>query len=137
MLSFFFFSSRRRHTRCSREWSSDVCSSDLPGTIMTFFPWPDGARGRRGVGQVTTTSFAVPPASLGYWSERLKAHRVPVESAAAFGEDALAFEDPDGLKLELTGVSAATERPGRSGGPVPEEHAVRAFSHVTLVEQGF
>src|SRR3989449_10515955 len=28
-LSFFFFSSRRRHTRCSRDWSSDVCSSDL------------------------------------------------------------------------------------------------------------
>src|SRR2546429_4224291 len=26
---FFFFSSRRRHTRCSRDWSSDVCSSDL------------------------------------------------------------------------------------------------------------
>src|SRR5256884_1207213 len=30
MYSFvFFFSSRRRHTRCSRDWSSDVCSSDL------------------------------------------------------------------------------------------------------------
>src|SRR3989449_4345075 len=29
---FFFFSSRRRHTRCSRDWSSDVCSSDL-GTV--------------------------------------------------------------------------------------------------------
>src|SRR5260363_80824 len=27
----FFFSSRRRHTRCSGDWSSDVCSSDLPG----------------------------------------------------------------------------------------------------------
>src|SRR2546429_2390752 len=26
---FFFFSSRRRHPRCSRDWSSDVCSSDL------------------------------------------------------------------------------------------------------------
>src|SRR5256884_9267319 len=26
---YFFFSSRRRHTRCSRDWSSDVCSSDL------------------------------------------------------------------------------------------------------------
>src|SRR2546429_3766262 len=25
----FFFTSRRRHTRCSRDWSSDVCSSDL------------------------------------------------------------------------------------------------------------
>src|SRR5690606_36419355 len=28
-LCFFFFSSRRRHTRFSRDWSSDVCSSDL------------------------------------------------------------------------------------------------------------
>src|SRR6266498_5388345 len=29
MFIFFFFSSRRRHTRCGRDWSSDVCSSDL------------------------------------------------------------------------------------------------------------
>src|SRR5687768_18112907 len=32
---FFFFSSRRRHTRCSRDWSSDVCSSDLKYTAAT------------------------------------------------------------------------------------------------------
>src|SRR5690554_2786475 len=31
---FFFFSSRRRHTRCGRDWSSDVCSSDLKNTIL-------------------------------------------------------------------------------------------------------
>ena len=31
-----FFSSRRRHTRCSRDWSSDVCSSDLDGIDGTF-----------------------------------------------------------------------------------------------------
>src|SRR5256885_12063352 len=29
MYSFFFFSSRRRHTRLQGDWSSDVCSSDL------------------------------------------------------------------------------------------------------------
>src|SRR6266508_262893 len=29
MVCFFFFSSRRRHTRWPRDWSSDVCSSDL------------------------------------------------------------------------------------------------------------
>src|SRR6266852_6759399 len=29
LMYFFFFSSRRRHTRCYRDWSSDVCSSDL------------------------------------------------------------------------------------------------------------
>src|SRR2546429_4317382 len=32
----FFFSSRRRHTRCSRDWSSDVCSSDLFDRYHSF-----------------------------------------------------------------------------------------------------
>src|SRR5215211_1469865 len=31
---FFFFSSRRRHTRSLCDWSSDVCSSDLPMTAL-------------------------------------------------------------------------------------------------------
>src|SRR5205814_6128020 len=31
----FFFSSRRRHTRCLSDWSSDVCSSDLNGSQLT------------------------------------------------------------------------------------------------------
>src|SRR3712207_3178559 len=33
IICFFFFSSRRRHTRYWRDWSSDVCSSDLVGSI--------------------------------------------------------------------------------------------------------
>src|SRR5256884_3801904 len=32
----FFFSSRRRHTRCSRDWSSDVCSSDLVTYLLAL-----------------------------------------------------------------------------------------------------
>src|SRR3712207_8841803 len=41
MMSFFFFSSRRRHTRYWRDWSSDVCSSDLGaielrGVVLAF-----------------------------------------------------------------------------------------------------
>src|SRR3989449_10579847 len=32
----FFFSSRRRHTRCSRDWSSDVCYSDLADAVTVF-----------------------------------------------------------------------------------------------------
>src|SRR6266498_3052073 len=32
----FFFSSRRRHTRCGRDWSSDVCSSDLEYVASEF-----------------------------------------------------------------------------------------------------
>src|SRR2546422_6143278 len=34
---FFFFSSRRRHTRCSRDWSSDVCSSDLYANLGAVY----------------------------------------------------------------------------------------------------
>src|SRR5438045_9405121 len=37
---FFFFSSRRRHTRCLSDWSSDVCSSDLWfGVAVTRMPF--------------------------------------------------------------------------------------------------
>src|SRR5947199_462394 len=35
---FFFFSSRRRHTRCLSDWSSDVCSSDLIAALLRR-PW--------------------------------------------------------------------------------------------------
>src|SRR5207253_6394962 len=34
--SCFFFSSRRRHTRWPRDWSSDVCSSDLNATWIAY-----------------------------------------------------------------------------------------------------
>src|SRR5438093_10254331 len=34
---FFFFSSRRRHTRLVSDWSSDVCSSDLPPSLGIVF----------------------------------------------------------------------------------------------------
>src|SRR5699024_11407346 len=42
-LFYFFFSSRRRHTRSKRDWSSDVCSSDLrnseKGVTMKYSPY--------------------------------------------------------------------------------------------------
>src|SRR6266542_1350937 len=44
----FFFSSRRRHTSCYRDWSSDVCSSDLPRRPSARECHPASARaGRR------------------------------------------------------------------------------------------
>src|SRR6266496_5779003 len=48
---FFFFSSRRRHTRSLRDWSSDVCSSDLdrvtrPGARLGNGPRPGAAQAR-------------------------------------------------------------------------------------------
>src|SRR5207247_5936725 len=42
-----FFSSRRRHTRSTRDWSSDVCSSDLESAAGVFLrhQWQTGAAG--------------------------------------------------------------------------------------------
>src|SRR5438067_13059954 len=47
VLIFFFFSSRRRHTRSKRDWSSDVCSSDLAADCTDA--WLDRTRARGSV----------------------------------------------------------------------------------------
>jgi glyoxalase family protein len=80
-----------------------------PGTIITFFPWPGARRGARGSGQVTTVSFAIPPNSMAFWKERLRAnHVIAEEIAERFGNAALRFLDPDGLLIELVASSNGT-----------------------------
>src|SRR3712207_8121298 len=55
----FFFSSRRRHTRYWRDWSSDVCSSDLTAGLQG--PAPSS----RGVGRrLALPSVALPPGAV-------------------------------------------------------------------------
>src|SRR5690606_40842980 len=54
----FFFSSRRRHTRFSRDWSSDVCSSDLTKSSAAWFAFLAGRPGRRPVDLVARTVVA-------------------------------------------------------------------------------
>jgi glyoxalase family protein len=102
-----------------------------PGTIMTFFPWAHAPGGRIGAGQLVVTSFSIPAASLGYWTERLIEEGVRFEKPRdRFGDTILTFEDPDRLRVEL--VSAQDARPGWAGGTVPAETSVRGFHHVAL-----
>src|SRR5215470_13183074 len=64
-MCFFFFSSRRRHTRCYRDWSSDVCSSDLGA--LTEFAEPTTAVTENGVvrgASFTTRSLRTSPPGL-------------------------------------------------------------------------
>ena len=73
-----------------------------PGTILTFFPWPNARRGRIGTGQVVATSYAVPPGATEYWTRRLERARRRIEtSGERFGQPFIRFHDPDGLVLEL------------------------------------
>ncbi len=107
-----------------------------PGTIWTTFPY--GGRGvpagQHGAGQIGATSFSVPEGSLGFWTDRLKGHGLPVTAGLGrFGDDAIAVRDPSGLVIELV-ASHRDARAPWSGGGVDPAHAIRGLHSVTLVE---
>lgn len=109
-----------------------------PGTILTFFPWQGMPQGRAGPGMASATAFAVPPGSLGFWTDRFAAEAMNFEPPRErFGQQVLAFADPDGLPLELVEDPGAEARRGWEAGPVPTEHALRGFHGVTLCVEGY
>lgn len=106
-----------------------------PGTILTFFPWPSAPKGRRGAGQVTETAFAIPVHSLAYWTTRLSGRGVAFDGPFdRFGEKAIAFSDPDGMRIELVETSGAPDDHAYQAGPVPLEFAIRGFHSATITE---
>ncbi len=107
-----------------------------PGSILTFFPWPNARRGTVGAGQVVETQLAIPRAALGFWVERLTAHQVTFAGPShRFGtESVLTFTDPDGLPLALVASDAANALPGWDGGNgVPAQMSIRGMHAVTLL----
>jgi glyoxalase family protein len=109
-----------------------------PGSILTFFPWPDARRGTVGSGQVTTTTFAIPAGSIAYWRERLLEHGHTVtDGGQRFGESVLAVTDPDGLPLELVATPHANPAAAWKQSPVDAEHAICGFYSATLSEEGY
>jgi len=108
-----------------------------PGSLLTFFPWPHGRRGRQGTGQAGTVSLAVPSASLGFWIERLLSQGIKYTGPARrFEEQVLSFTDPDGLLLELVATAQANGIGPWGNGPVTPEHAIRGLHGTTLWEEG-
>ncbi len=111
-----------------------------PGTIMTFFAWPGGRRGRVGLPQVTATAFAIPHASVDFWAARLRDRAIraappTARSAASAAETVITFTDPDGLPIELvassgTATSLAHTQPHPADG-IPIEHAIRGIHGIT------
>src|SRR5207237_2364966 len=72
-LCFFFFSSRRRHTRFKCDWSSDVCSSDLASGGWQTSPAPLHVPGPSQSSSGSTTPFphAGQAGSVGSWTGAL------------------------------------------------------------------
>ena len=110
----------------------------MPGTILTFFPWPGVRRGIRGTGQIEATAFAISPDSIGYWLERLKRQHVAAErTSARFGEEVIRFVDPDGLLLELIASNSLTPVEQWPDSPIPPEHALHGFHGVSAALEGY
>jgi glyoxalase family protein len=106
-----------------------------PGSILTFFPWPNARRGRVGAGQVAETQLAIPTGALAFWIERLTKHQVAFDGPARRfeTESVLTFTDFDGLPLALVATDEAARIPGWHGGKdVPRAMSIRGMHAVTL-----
>ena len=104
-----------------------------PGSVLTFFAWPNMRRGVHGNGETNVVAYNVPVGSLSFWHNHLKQHDIttdPIETR--FGEQVLSFSDPDGMRVELVEVENLPQVQFWAEGPIPETYALRGFHSVTL-----
>ncbi len=103
-----------------------------PGSVMTYFPFPNIGQGRPGVGEVGTTVFSVPEGTLGYWEKRFAEEGVAgLAREERFGERRLTFSGPDGDGFALVEDKDDGRAPWLKGG-VPGDEAIRGFHSVSL-----
>lgn len=106
--------------------------SGTPGTVLTFFPWAGMRRGVKGSGEATAVAYNVAAGALPGWQARLAARGIAATPDERFGEPLLAFEDPDGMAVELVGAAHLPSVARWEGGPVASELALRGFHSTTL-----
>ena len=102
-----------------------------PGADLTFFEYPGLVRGRAGAGMIHRIALRVGSReALEFWAKRLAA--AGIESSLE--NDALRFEDPEGLGLELTAQPSA-DRPLLAEHPeIPSQFALQGFAGVRAYE---
>jgi len=101
-----------------------------PGSVMTYFPFPNIGKGGRGAGEVGTTVYAVPEGALDAWEDRLAGVK-GLARQTSFGQNRLAFDGPDGDSFALVEVKDDA-RKGWTGNGVSADHAIRGFHSASL-----
>jgi glyoxalase family protein len=83
-----------------------------PGTILTFFNWPNIPKGQRGRSEVAAISFLIPENSIRYWIDRFKQKKIEFHGPYKRFEyeQVIAFNDPEGLELELAAHKSSKKR---------------------------
>ena len=109
-----------------------------PGTIITFFPYPGLSPGRKGKGQLTTTSFSIAHSAVGYWLQRFQKFHVQHFQPEKRFEDELCipFLDHEGLGLELV-ANDQDQRPATPNANIPPEMGIKGFYGIALSEEGY
>ncbi|GIO28724.1 ring-cleaving dioxygenase [Ornithinibacillus bavariensis] len=102
-----------------------------PGSIITFFPWPNAYQGKIGGGQVGITVYAIPTGKMSYWQARLEKFNIHYSKIERFGETYLHFEDFHGLQLELVERNQGV-RNNWTFGDVTPEVAIKGFGGAVL-----
>ncbi|MFM9872292.1 MAG: ring-cleaving dioxygenase [Fimbriimonadaceae bacterium] len=102
-----------------------------PGTLLTFFPWPQSPLGTIGAGQATTMSFAIPKNAIPSWTDRLSNNNIPFNQVEKFGNPTLQFLDHDGFQLELV-ASIQTPKPEVAWDSTPAGVAIHGFHGVQI-----
>ncbi|WP_400261315.1 ring-cleaving dioxygenase [Sphingobacterium sp. SG20118] len=104
-----------------------------PGTILTFFPWANVRPGKNGAGMATEIGYSVPQGSLDFWKARFEKLDVRHDIISErFGEKHLAFQDPDGLWLNLIEAKHQDNRKGWNTAEINADVAIKGFHTVTL-----
>ncbi|BDH60045.1 putative ring-cleaving dioxygenase MhqO [Lysinibacillus sp. PLM2] len=102
-----------------------------PGSIITFFPWPNAYNGKIGDGQVGVTTYVVPVGALGFWKNRLTKFNVVYTVVERFGETYLQFDDPHGLHLEIVERNDGELNPYEIS-DIKKEVAIKGFGGAIL-----
>ncbi|WP_296432727.1 VOC family protein [Yoonia sp.] len=97
-----------------------------PGTVMTYFPFPNAARGARGIGEVGRTAFSIPTGSAKAWLDRFATFDMKgMTQDARFGQTRVLFDGPDGDQFAL--VESDDDRTPWTGNGVSAEMGIRGF----------
>ena len=103
-----------------------------PGSVMTYFPFPNMAKGQAGTGEVGTTTFSVPKDSLSFWQNHLSEMKVlSIKTSQRFGEDRLEFVGPDGDSFALVEVKNDNRNPWLTS-CISDQAAIRGFHSTSM-----
>jgi glyoxalase family protein len=103
-----------------------------PGTLLTFFPYGNIQKGKRGKGETASITFEVPTNSLDWWIERLSIENIPNGEETLFGHRVVWALDPDGMRVEFEESEVPTSYHPWSGSTTPADKAIRSIKRVTL-----